>query len=721
MESREYLIWVAFYTELAKKLQGYISNRITLIEKIQHIYQSLNIKAPRLDSGETVIDIDPFTVFGLFNKGVTDTNRIAFLNGLSDAFSISAAVPEHFDGVPVLNNLNATYYRFSDDPERGKRDIDHLWELFIAALRFADTPSSENRNAFIGAFNEVKDLKGNRWKLTMGLYWVRPYTYINLDSRNRWFLKNPENMTEECIVKLKNISAMPTGEEYIAVCDMVADALKGGRYPYTNFPELSFYAWKVSEQVNQSQKKTVPEHEPGLPREALADDDVESVRYWLYAPGESASQWEEFYKEGIMAIGWEALGDLGSYVSKQEMKKRMQELYNPTLSYTMSVHATWQFANDIKPGDIVYAKKGVRLIVGRGVVTSDYEYDPRRTKYNHIRRVKWTNKGEWPHPGEAVTKTLTDITPYTDYLGKIRALFPEDSIDGGDRIGEKYPSYTKTDFLRDVYMDESTYETLVSLLVRKKNIIIQGSPGVGKTYVAKRLAYSILKEKNQNRVMMIQFHQSYSYEDFIMGFRPTQTGFELRRGPFYQFCKQAEIDNDNAYFFIIDEINRGNLSRIFGELFMLIENDKRSIELQLLYSDEKFSVPENVYIIGMMNTADRSLAMLDYALRRRFAFFNMKPGFSCDGFRNYQIKLGNPTFDRLIHCVESLNAEITDDESLGEGYCIGHSYFCGIKAVTDAALLSIVEYEIIPLLKEYWFDEPQKVKNWAQALRGAIH
>ena len=172
--------------------------------------------------------------------------------------------------------------------------------------------------------------------------------------------------------------------------------------------------------------------------------------------------------------------------------------------------------------------------------------------------------------------------------------------------------------------------------------------------------------------------------------------------------------------FIIDEINRGNLSKIFGELFMLIETDKRGVELQLLYSDEKFSVPGNVYLIGMMNTADRSLAMLDYALRRRFAFFEMKPGFDTDGFREYRMGLASEKFDRLINCVESLNAAIAADESLGEGFCIGHSYFCNLKKAADQSLKAIVEYELIPLLKEYWFDEPTKVKDWANNLRSAV-
>ena len=263
---------------------------------------------------------------------------------------------------------------------------------------------------------------------------------------------------------------------------------------------------------------------------------------------------------------------------------------------------------------------------------------------------------------------------------------------------------------------------VIVLLKNKKNLILQGAPGVGKTFVAKRLAYSIMGVKDVDRVMMVQFHQSYSYEDFIMGFRPSADGFDIKTGAFYNFCKKAERDGDNKYFFIIDEINRGNLSKIFGELFMLIENDKRGSKnkLQLLYRDEMFYVPENVYIIGMMNTADRSLAMLDYALRRRFAFFDLKPGFTTEGFRAYRDSLDNKKFEALVGCVQSLNEKITADESLGEGFCIGHSYFCGITSITDKTLSNIVEYEIIPLLHEYWYDDPVKVRDWADRLRSSI-
>lgn len=289
---------------------------------------------------------------------------------------------------------------------------------------------------------------------------------------------------------------------------------------------------------------------------------------------------------------------------------------------------------------------------------------------------------------------------------------------------EVIATYSKDDFLNEAFIDEKKYDSIVSILDKKKNIILEGAPGVGKTFIAKRLAYSIIGKKDKSKVELIQFHQSYSYEDFIEGYRPNENGFELQRGIFYKLCKKACNDRDNNYYLIIDEINRGNLSKIFGELLMLIECDKREDSLKLAYSEEEFFVPENLYIIGLMNTADRSLALIDYALRRRFSFIRIEPAFNSEKF----LKVFNEKFDNdysnIIHIIEKINEAIGNDKSLGAGFKIGHSYFCpkikdrkgNIKDIED-----IIRYEIIPLLEEYWYDDENTLIQWKTALDGAIN
>lgn len=287
---------------------------------------------------------------------------------------------------------------------------------------------------------------------------------------------------------------------------------------------------------------------------------------------------------------------------------------------------------------------------------------------------------------------------------------------------KKADRYDKAAFLKDVYMDDARYEQLRAILMHKKNVILQGAPGVGKTFCARRLAWSIMEEKDDSRIEFVQFHQNYSYEDFVMGYRPEGDTFELKYGIFYRFCQKAANQPDRPFFFIIDEINRGNMSKIFGELLMLIEADYRGTKATLAYNGLQFSVPENLYIIGMMNTADRSLAMIDYALRRRFSFFDMEPGFDTKGFSEYREGLGSETIDELIGKVKDLNAEIARDKSLGRGFCIGHSYFCGRKATDDADQWGkqVVDFDILPMLRECWFDDEAKVTRWDNILHGVF-
>ena len=313
----------------------------------------------------------------------------------------------------------------------------------------------------------------------------------------------------------------------------------------------------------------------------------------------------------------------------------------------------------------------------------------------------------------------------TESVAENASSEPNPSV--SDEMGEPY---TKEQFLQEVFMEQENYEVLKQLLLRKNNIILSGAPGVGKTYAAKRLAWSILGYRSARFVRLIQFHQSYSYEDFIRGYKPDGAGFTLKDGVFYRFCMDAKNHPGHDYFFLIDEINRGNLSKIFGELLMLLERDYRGEEIELAYSREKdplFRVPKNVYIIGMMNTADRSLALIDYALRRRFGVFFMVPRFDLLQKKLLEKEfVAQSKFESVTKAIIDLNKDIESDSSLGKGFCIGHSYFCIPSTIGDERietpeavnrwLQSVILYDIVPLLEEYWFDNADKVNHWESRL-----
>lgn len=837
MDSNKFT-WIPFYKELASALLQFKDDRSSLV---QWIYDDLG-QVKRSDgrslvaylherNGDNIKDIDPFSVYGIFNRYLKDENRNEFLRLIKSKLKLKSPIPSDFNGIPTVDARRAFFFSWDED---NAKVIHDLWVLFEKVVK------GEN---IATAYNQVLENGMPKYSLTICLYWVSPDNYLALDSRNREFLGNFGLPTDYQVLNY---------DAYSDLLLQVMQKMESGEIPYPSFAEFSYNAWKEtlkadSKKSTDKKKLTSDKQE----KKVQKDNSNSDIKYWIYSPGENASKWEWCQKNNMMCIGWSEMEDLSVFSSIDEIRSKMQITYkNPKSSFKNDSLAVWEFVRVLKPGDIVIAKKGKTKIIGKGIVTGEYIHNTSYGEYCNVRAVKWTHAGEWDAPQVSVMKTLTDITKFADYVNEIEKLFaPElgkqywwlvaspkiwsmsgmkinevqdyrlyndngnprrifknflDAKAGDLVIGyeatptkqivallevqkqndgkliwfkkietlgvpidysaiKSFPElenmeflvnpngtlfkltqdefdvimgiirdenpilepssvedYSKVDFLNEVFMSDEDFETLKSLLLRKKNVILQGAPGVGKTFAANRLAYAIMGKKDYNCVEQVQFHQNYSYEDFMMGYKPNEDGgFELKTGVFYKFCKKAASDPSQRYFFIIDEINRGNLSKIFGELLMLIESDYRDNPIKLSYRDEKFSVPSNVYIIGMMNTADRSLAMIDYALRRRFSFFEMKPGFVSEGFMKYLNVISDAQLNKVVDAVVKLNEVIANDDSLGNGFCIGHSYFCNLQS-NNLPLRNIVEYDIIPMLREYWFDNDDKYSEQSKKLIEAL-
>ena len=462
------------------------------------------------------------------------------------------------------------------------------------------------------------------------------------------------------------------------------------------------------------------------------------LQHWLYTPGEGAARWEEFRTAGIMALNWDRVGDLASFPDKESLLDALYTHYGDWGGRPRkAADSVWDYIHAMKPGDIVYVRRSFNEIVGRGVVRSDYRYDEDRSSFRAVRDVEWTHVGSWPleqRIGRLMLQRLTENTKYTpDQLNALIGI--EDShssasVDerrGNNDLDEADEHYTSADFLDEVFLRPEDVEQMLGLLRRKKNLILQGAPGTGKTFAAKRLAYALMGQTDDSRVEVVQFHQSTAYEDVVVGLRPTaEGGFAAAEGVFARFCRRAAADPGRDYVFIIDEINRANISKAFGELLMLIEAEHRGEALRLPVSGELLSVPKRLHIIGMMNTADRGLALIDYALRRRFAFFEMRPALDHPGFLRHVEAVGSSRLETLVDVVRRLNQRIAEDEALGPGFQIGHSYLC-LPAVgpenpagTDADVTSVVRYELEPLVREYWFDNPAAMDESIHELESVL-
>ena len=490
--------------------------------------------------------------------------------------------------------------------------------------------------------------------------------------------------------------------------------------------EIHFYrspfrdVWQGGSHTSNDDHGAVGTEADAWYRERFGKADV-----WVMAPGDGARLWGESLELGIAAIGWDDLGDLSEYESREAIHSELIENGAGQNPSNQSL-AAWEFVHEMKIGDVVLAKKGRSAILGWGTVAGEYTHESERVEYQNLRTVEW-------HPCRApiilgapiTTKALTRFTASKDWLRNVFESIDADTgmpvVEPDEMEGGAYGVDTALDGL---FLEETQFRRILDCIALRKNLILQGPPGVGKTFIARRIAWCLKGHKDSRSIEMVQFHQSYAYEDFVQGWRPTETGgFTLRDGVFFEFCKRAEKHPGKPFVFVIDEINRGNLSRIFGELLMLIEADKRGHEhaITLTYSasGERFSVPDNVHLLGLMNTADRSLAIVDYALRRRFAFETLSPAYGTGKFRAYLLEADvDPSLvDRIDRNLSTLNARIRAEKDLGRGFEIGHSYFVPEELADEQWYLGIVELQIAPLLREYWFDRPEQADQLVEKLR----
>lgn len=441
-------------------------------------------------------------------------------------------------------------------------------------------------------------------------------------------------------------------------------------------------------------------------------------RVWLYAPGRNAAYWDEFRAAGIAAIGWDDLGDLRSLTTREAVKARMDEVYADGQSQVNALQC-FDFAHRMQVGDGIFVKRGRREIVGFGVIKSDYRFDSDRPYYPHVRDVDWQKAGSWSTTGGRLLamKALTQITDDVALVEELEDLIEDvETPTRSPETGVRAPEYSAEDFSAETAIPIATIQQWESRLKRKQHVIFQGPPGTGKTFIAERLVRLLISGRF-GFSETIQFHPSYSYEDFMQGLRPTtldgQLIFERERGRFVQFCdRAARVTDGSPCVLIIDEINRGNLSRIFGELMYLLEYRDKGIPLA--GENRPFRIPQNVFLIGTMNTADRSIALVDHALRRRFSFIHLGPDYEV---LRSQLERSELPADSLIEVLQAINAAIDD-----RNYEIGISFFLKDGENLRQTLQDVWEGEIEPYLEEFFYDQPGKVEpfRWRALASGKL-
>ncbi len=825
------LTWVKFYAEFAGKLLSYKNDRKKLIEKLQKVYREIDMKFPKMERDGTVIDIDPFTVFGLFNKGITDNNRKLILGGIAREFEIEGEVPSDFEGIPVLNNQKATFFQFAS--ERDDDDISNLWGMFEIAVKFAENSTYGNREEFEKQFDKVIVQKGIRWNITMGLYWIRPGTYINLDSNNREFIAAEQLLTEDVLREVNRFRKMLDGRQYLKVCSKVSSILEDGVKEYSSFPEISLAAWN-------SRKDR---------RENVASEDSEDTKYWPaleeYNPNISTDQWYAFLQE-----------DRRIYPSTLEMLKAMLELGGEAACKKIAEFLGEHSSACGRRGNALGMRAKKRFLTPPCMDGGQERYFPipfvgRYVSEGGERLYVWKLRPELKEAVKRIAldeenagdEAVTDIGKNTILYGppgtgktyntviyavaiienrKLQSVKDEDY----DDVLERYHAYKAEGFIEFTTFHQSYgYEEFIEgikpvmdhddecrdiqygiedglfkkfcenadrpvLKQKKKDIGLNSYPTIWKVSLEGTGNNPTRRECMENGHIRIGY-DSYGKNisddtDFALGGKNVLNAFiyNMKVGDIVLSCYSAttidgigvitgdyewhdeyerykrlrkvnwivkgineditEINNGSTltlssvyrlnnielsdvmelilreapavtyveekkknYVFVIDEINRGNISKIFGELITTIEPTKRigqpeGMKVKLPYSQKSFGVPDNVYLIGTMNTADRSIAAIDTALRRRFRFKEMLPDAEVlDG-----IYVDDVSIKDMFVKMNQRIAVLYDRE-----HTLGHAYFLPLKTnPTVEVLAKIFADSIIPLLQEYFYEDYEKIR-----------
>jgi len=682
----------------------------------------------------------------------------------------------------------------------GKYFPEQLRNLFLI-IYGSDDFYTKLKRAKDFAENSIEELKKKLNKVNFN---------HQLDERTLSFLLTMQNPDENTFYKK---------EVYKKLCEYLDIPTKKEEKYYHFIELLNHIVTLLNDDISLSIEKTfIPKGfdfplllAQDIVYQNISKGDEATKLYWLYSPGEQASKWEEFYNEGIMAIGWDELGDLENYTDRKSILDALIDNYRGGEDQRNNVSAIDDFCNKMNEGDIVIVKKGTKILLGYGRVTSDYYFDEEREEFLHCRQVKWLKKGEWNLDFTLPRKTLTDITTYNSDVKEI-----------------KYAQYLLNIMNENTSNQEDNH--IMELLKYKPQIILQGPPGTGKTREAKRIARELLglgendSLEGNEQFKLIQFHPSYSYEDFVRGIvaKPNEEGDgivytaenkilgafakeafnnwnkaqqntqtlkeqdifeafiehikeELAQSEDYKYPltdsiyifnaddKRFKYKGDNwevhsrglnmnyaeikriidsgirdrqgvtkltniggqarqhasyfirivekyyefkesynpnitdkiplmPYVLIIDEINRANLSAVLGELIYALEYRGEAVQSMYAIDDDNTLVlPANLYIIGTMNTADRSVGHIDYAIRRRFAFVDVLP-------KDLTNELGDNFAEKLYGEVSKLfEGNTLSPEFRKEEVQLGHSYF-----ITEQTPIAIRwEYEIKPILLEY--------------------